>query len=149
MFTYLFVSLYIYVFMRVYIHVYIYIWCLILNDPELGVEISNRQRTSCCPLSWPRFEPGHLRNLISPQKATELSIIKQNTSCMRARACVWWLGWGEYAGYMYLKMPKVQWKPFYSGFNGPLTRCAKFRVAHAPGMSGTFSSLPTPKETAS
>ena len=34
-------------------------------------------------------------------------------------------------------------------FNGPLTRYVKLRVAHAPGMSGTFSPPPTSKETAS
>ena len=33
--------------------------------------------------------------------------------------------------------------------NGPLTRYVKFRLAHAPGMSGTFSPPPTSKETAS
>ena len=32
--------------------------------------------------------------------------------------------------------------------NGPLTRYAKLRVAHAPGMPGTFSPPPTSKETA-
>ena len=29
-------------------------------------------------------------------------------------------------------------------FHGPLTRCAKLRVTHAPGMQGTFSSPPIP-----
>ena len=33
--------------------------------------------------------------------------------------------------------------------HGPLTRCAKLRVAHAPGMPGMFSPPPTSKETAS
>ena len=32
--------------------------------------------------------------------------------------------------------------------HGPLTRCAKLRVAHAPGIPGTFSPSPTSKETA-
>ena len=34
-------------------------------------------------------------------------------------------------------------------FHGPLTIYAKLRVAHAPGMPGTFSPAPTSKETAS
>ena len=34
-------------------------------------------------------------------------------------------------------------------YNGPLTRYAKLRVAHAPGMPGMFSPPPTSKETAS
>ena len=34
-------------------------------------------------------------------------------------------------------------------FHGPLTRYVKLRVAHAPGMPGTFSPPPTSKETAS
>ena len=33
--------------------------------------------------------------------------------------------------------------------NGPLTRYVKLRVAHAPGMPGTFSPPPTSKENAS
>ena len=35
-------------------------------------------------------------------------------------------------------------KPVFSGgpWNGPLTRYVKFRVAHAPGMPGTFSPPP-------
>ena len=33
--------------------------------------------------------------------------------------------------------------------NGPLTRYVKLRVAHAPGMPGTFTLPPTSKETAS
>ena len=33
--------------------------------------------------------------------------------------------------------------------NGPLTRYVKLRVAHAPGMPGTFFPPPTSKETAS
>ena len=33
--------------------------------------------------------------------------------------------------------------------HGPLTRYVKFRMAHAPGMPGTFSPPPTSKETAS
>ena len=33
--------------------------------------------------------------------------------------------------------------------NGPLARYVKLRVAHAPGMPGTFSPPPTSKETAS
>ena len=33
-------------------------------------------------------------------------------------------------------------------FHGPLTRYVKLRVAHAPGMPGTFSPPPTTKETA-
>ena len=32
--------------------------------------------------------------------------------------------------------------------HGPLTRCVKLRVAHAPGMPGTFSLPSTSKETA-
>ena len=39
----------------------------------------------------------------------------------------------------------------YSTQNGrhwPLTRYVKLRVAHAPGMPGTFSPPPTSKETA-
>ena len=32
---------------------------------------------------------------------------------------------------------------------GPLTRYVKLRVTHAPGMPGTFSPLPTSKETVS
>ena len=36
-----------------------------------------------------------------------------------------------------------------SSYNGPLTRYANMRVAHAPGMSGTFSPPPTSKQTAS
>ena len=39
--------------------------------------------------------------------------------------------------------------PLYNRVYGPLTRYAKLRVAHAPGMPGTFSPLPTSKETAS
>ena len=35
------------------------------------------------------------------------------------------------------------------GSNGPLTRCAKLRVLHAPEIPGTFSPQPTSKETAS
>ena len=34
-------------------------------------------------------------------------------------------------------------------FNGPLTRYVKLRVAHAPGIPGTFSSPPSSKVTAS
>ena len=34
-------------------------------------------------------------------------------------------------------------------FHGPLTRYVKLRVAHAPGMPGTFSLSPGSKETAS
>ena len=34
-------------------------------------------------------------------------------------------------------------------YHGPLTRNVKLRVAHAPGMPGTFSPPPTSKETAS
>ena len=33
--------------------------------------------------------------------------------------------------------------------HGPLTKCVKLRVVHAPGMPGTFSPPPTSKETAS
>ena len=33
-------------------------------------------------------------------------------------------------------------------YHGPLTRYVKLRVAHVPGMSGTFSRPPTSKETA-
>ena len=36
-----------------------------------------------------------------------------------------------------------------SSHNGPLTRYAKSRVAHAPGMPGTFSPPPTSKEIVS
>ena len=36
-----------------------------------------------------------------------------------------------------------------SDTHGPLTRHAELRVAHAPGMPGTFSLPPTSKETAS
>ena len=34
-------------------------------------------------------------------------------------------------------------------YNGPLTRYEKLRVAHAPGMPGTFSPPPNSKENAS
>ena len=34
-------------------------------------------------------------------------------------------------------------------FYGPLARYVKSRVAHAPGMPGTFTPPPTSKETAS
>ena len=36
--------------------------------------------------------------------------------------------------------------PFENFFHGPLTRYVKLRVAHAPGMPGTFSPPPTSKE---
>ena len=35
-----------------------------------------------------------------------------------------------------------------AGWHGLLTRYVKLRVAHAPGIPGTFSPPPTPKETA-
>ena len=41
------------------------------------------------------------------------------------------------------------WTYARSQFHGPLTRYAKLRVAHAPGMPRTFSPPPTSKETAS
>ena len=44
-----------------------------------------------------------------------------------------------------------QWRDNVLGihYNGSLTRYARSRVAHAPGMPGTFSPPPTSKETAS
>ena len=36
----------------------------------------------------------------------------------------------------------------FAQFHGPLTRYSKLRVTHVPGMPGTFSLLPTFKETA-
>ena len=39
-----------------------------------------------------------------------------------------------------------RWRPD-PVLHGPLTRYVKLRVAHAPGMPGTFSSPPTSKET--
>ena len=38
---------------------------------------------------------------------------------------------------------------FYCACHGPLTRYIKLRVAHAPGMPGTFPPPPTEKETTS
>ena len=38
---------------------------------------------------------------------------------------------------------------FFLQHNGALTRYVKLRVAHAPGMPGTFSLSSTSKETAS
>ena len=36
-----------------------------------------------------------------------------------------------------------QWtRPFIGSNNGPLTRCVKLQVVHAPGMPGTFSPPP-------
>ena len=48
------------------------------------------------------------------------------------------------------KLYYVLWPAARLGLgHGPLTRYAKLRVGHAPGMSGTFSPPPTSKETAS
>ena len=44
---------------------------------------------------------------------------------------------------------KICHHPLCDHSNGPLARYAKLRVAHAPGMPGTFSPPPTSKETAS
>ena len=49
-----------------------------------------------------------------------------------------------YGTELYLKHAKT-----YSARHGPLTRYVKLRVAHAPGMPGTFPSPSKSKETAS
>ena len=48
-----------------------------------------------------------------------------------------------------LEIVSAQWLPFIFGCNGPLARYTKLRVAHAPGMPGTFSSPLISKETPS
>ena len=42
----------------------------------------------------------------------------------------------------------LNWQRLFAG-HGPLIRYVKLRVAHAPGMPGTFSPPLTSKETAS
>ena len=44
---------------------------------------------------------------------------------------------------------KAESRNYTGTAHGPLTRYVKLRVAHAPGMPGTFSPPPTSKETAS
>ena len=47
-----------------------------------------------------------------------------------------------------LHLIKIHFTKWYA-YHGPLTRYAKLRVEHAPGMPGTFSPSPTSEETAS
>ena len=59
-------------------------------------------------------------------------------------------------GQQYVGILILGWFPYSNNFtwlliwiNVPLTRYAKLRIAHAPGMPRTFSSPPTSKKTAS
>ena len=56
---------------------------------------------------------------------------KTYVACNRA----FWTGWHDESSNKYMAS------------HGPLTRYIKLRVAHAPGMPGTFSLSPTSKET--
>ena len=73
---------------------------------------------------------------------------------------IWYQGSDQYCIYIYVKSCDVV-NHLYHNFNrrvakrplelghGPLARYVKLRVAHAPGMPGTFSPPPTSKKTAS
>ena len=82
----------------------------------------------------------HWLNIIEIEETIFIFMCEKNGHNFRAGVCVYWL---------LLFAEKLTSAISHQCLHGPLTRYVKLRIAHAPGMSGTFSPPPTSKETAS
>ena len=96
-------------------------------------------------MPWAMFEARPLIAYEFPHAACRAKFVK-NWRMLHYAICGRW-------DYEVLHFALMDWYKIAAGLHGlphvPLVRYVKLRVAHAPGMPGTFSPPPTSKETAS